>query len=85
MQRLDLRDEPPHVGEYVELDNLTGLEPLEQLFGEVDDEYIDLMCKYNPTNVTGKIVLVTDKELSVRVKWNTGIYNSYYPHNLREV
>lgn len=104
MQRLDQRDEPPCLGELVQIDNLIGIDERDGLFvtGRV---YNTLLRKYNP-KIIGKIVgiegkqdvicqqpnkmfkegeVIASKLPHIRVRWNNGQYNSYYPHNLREV
>jgi len=83
--RLDQRDEKPCIGEIVELDNLRGIEPLDALMGEPDDEYLDIMLKYNPFGLWGRIIKIGNGELTVRVRWQNGVRNSYYPHNLKEI
>lgn len=41
--------------------------------------------KYNPYNITGRVVSVTGRYLPIIVLWDNGIKNSYYEKNLKKL
>lgn len=60
MQRLDLREEPPCLGELVQIDNLNNIDETDGLFITGKD-YNTLLRKYNPKMI-GKIIRIEGKQ-----------------------